>query len=116
MIEKVELVANLIKSVRLIVVQQSAVDVFYRVGFVINVGEVGIRVDLQHVDAVAEDSSEHHVTNLFHLLGDKSINVWLFNCCVVVTAEIFLPRFWVATVAASASKRSRHFIFVRSVR
>lgn len=109
-------ICYLIESVSLVVVQQGAVNVFDRVRFCVDVRKVGVRVDLQHVDAISEDSSEHNMTDLFHVVGYESVDFGLFHRCVVFTTEVFLPGFWVAAVTATATIRRRHFVLVCSMR
>lgn len=70
MIRRVAWMFYLIERVSLVVVQQGAVNVFDRVCFCIDVGEVSVGVDLQHADTISEDSSEHDLTDLFHIVGD----------------------------------------------
>jgi hypothetical protein len=96
---------HLIESMSFIVVEQSAVNVLNRVRLAVDVGKVGVGIDLKHANAISEDSSKHNMTNFLHLVSDERINFRFFHGRMIVTTEVFLPCFWISAIAASAAIR-----------
>lgn len=89
----------------LVVVQQGAVNIVDRVSLAFDVGKVGVAVYLEHADTIGQYCTEHDIANLLHFVGDEPVQLWLLDSCMVLTAKVFLPGFWVATVTASPTIR-----------